>query len=276
MSDPVRGSGKLDAETVQEGVAAPVRLLGRIGLVAYGVVHVFIAVLIVQVAFGSSEQSDKKGALAAIGATLPGVVVLWVVTAGLVALVVWQLAEALFGHRGVPTPLRVLRIAINLGEAVLFGVLAQSAGAIAAKGGAPSPSASPSFTDAVFELPGGRYLVGLAGLGLVLGAAFAVRRGITHGFLRELDLRGAGLNRSNLVTRVGQVGWCALGLAYGGPGVLLVIAAVRHDPAQPVGLDAGLHVLAGQPYGPALLVVLALGLTAFGVHCFFDARYRKA
>ena len=236
-----------DVETVVEAAKAPVRALGRIGLVAYGVVHLFIAVLIVQVAFGSSEQSDKKGALAAIGSTFPGVVVLWLVTAGLVALVVWQLAEALFGHRGVPTAQRVLRIAINLAEAALFGVLAQSAGAIAAKGGAPSASASPTFTDTAFDLPGGRYLVGLAGLGLVAGAVFAVLRGITHGFLRELDLRGAGLNRSNLVTRVGQVGWCALGVAYGIPGVLLVVAAVRHDPAQPVGLDAALQGVAGEP-----------------------------
>ncbi len=269
-------SDAANVEAVVEGAKAPVLALGRIGLVAYGVVNLFIAVLIVQVAFGSNEQSDKKGALAAIGSTVPGVVVLWAVTAGLAALVVWQLAEVLLGHRGVPTGQRVLRVAINLVEAVIFAVLAQSAGAAALKGGAPSPSSSTSFTDMAFELPGGRYLVGLAGLGLVVGAVFAVRRGITHGFLRELDLRGAGLNRSNLVTRVGQVGWCALGVAYGGPGVLLVIAAIRYDPAQPVGLDAGLQALAAQPSGPVLLVVLALGLAAFGVYCLFDARYRKA
>jgi hypothetical protein len=78
------------------------------------------------------------------------------------------------------------------------------------------------------------------------------------------------------VTRVGQVGWCALGVAYAVPGVLLVVAAVQHDPARPVGLDAALKALAGQPFGPVLLVALALGLAAFGVHCLFDARYRAA
>jgi hypothetical protein len=128
----------------------------------------------------------------------------------------------------------------------------------------------------MFELPGGRWLVAMGGLIVIVGSAFAVRRGLTHAFLRELDLRGAGLNRSQLVTRVGQLGWTALGVAYGIPGALLVAAAATYDPARPTGLDAGLQAIADEPFGPVLLVALALGLIAFGVYCLFDARYRKA
>ena len=256
----------------QAGVA--LRTVGRVGLVSYGVVHVLVAALAVQMAFGDREQADKKGALQAIASTGPGVVLLWVVTAGLVALVVWQLAEAVLGHHRSPPRQRALRVAINLAEAGLFGVLAYSAGSIAAKGGAPSTG--PSFASIVLGWPGGQVLVGLAGIGVVVGSGYAVRRGLQHTFLRELDLRGAGLRRSMLVKRVGQLGWVALGVAYGVPGALLVVAAVQLDPAQPATLDAGLQALAGEPYGPALLVALALGLLAFGVYCLFDARYRKA
>jgi hypothetical protein len=267
---PDRDTGEVAEDVV---TSTPVRALGRVGLTAYGAVHVLLAALAVQVAFGERERADKKGALQAIASTGPGVVLLWIVTAGLLALVVWQLAEAGWGHRRVPVRQRVLRTAVNLAEAALFGVLAWSAASIAAKGGAPSQQ--PSFASAVFALPGGAVLVGLAGAGVVAGAAYAVHRGLTHAFLRELDLRGAGLNRSQLVTRVGQVGWVALGVAYGVPGVLLVVAALRYDPAQPTGLDAGLQAVAGEPYGPILLVALALGLVAFGSYCFFDAHYRK-
>lgn len=256
------------------GGAAPLRVLGRVGLVSYGLVHVMVAALAVQVALGDRERADKKGALQAVAGTGAGLVLLWVVTVGLVAMVVWQLAEAVLGHRGAPLGQRILRVAINLAEAALFGVLAWSAGSIAAKGGAPSTG--PSFASMVLALPGGPVLVGLAGVGVIVGSAFAVRRGITHGFLRELDLRGAGLRRSTLVTRVGQVGWVALGFAYGVPGALLVVAAVRYDPAQPTTLDAGLQAVADEPYGPFLLVVLALGLLAFGLYCAYDARYRRA
>ena len=55
-----------------------------------------------------------------------------------------------------------------------------------------------------------------------------------------------------------------------------MVAAVTYDPAVPTGLDAGLQAMADEPYGPLLLVLLALGLIAFGVYCLFDARYRKA
>ena len=262
-----------DSSTAEQAGVA-LRTVGRVGLLSYGAVHVLLAVLAVQVAFGDRERADKKGALQAIASTGPGVVLLWVVTAGLVALVVWQLAEAVLGHHRSPPRQRALRVAINLAEAGLFGVLAYSAGSIAAKGGAPSTS--PSFASTVLGWPGGPVIVGLAGVGVVVGSGYAVRRGVHHTFLRELDLRGAGLRRSTLVKRVGQLGWVALGVAYGVPGVLLVVAAVQFDPAQPTTLDAGLQAVAGQPYGPALLVALALGLVAFGVYCFFDARYRKA
>ncbi len=262
------------SDTTTEQAGAAVRLVGRVGLVSYGVVHVLLAALAVQVAFGERERADKKGALQVVAETGPGVALLWVVTVGLVALVVWQLAEAALSHRGVPTGQRALRVVVNLAEAGLFGVLAYSAGSIAVQGGAPSTQKS--FASTVLELPGGPVLVGAAGIGVLAGAAFAVRRGLSRAFLRDLDLRGAGLNRSRFVTRVGQVGWVALGVAYGVPGALLVLAAVRYDPAQPTTLDAGLQVLADQPYGPPLLVALALGLVAFGTYCLYDARYRKA
>lgn len=251
-----------------------VRTVGRVGLLCYGLVHVLVAVLAVRVAFGGEQRADKKGALQAVAGTPVGLVLLWVVVVGLSALVVWQLAEAVLGHRRVPPRQRAVRVLINLAEAALFGVLAFSAGSIAAKGGAPSTT--PSFASVVLGLPGGPVLVGLAGLVVVAGSAFAVRRGLRRAFLRDLDLRGAGLNRSTLVTRVGTVGWAALGVAYGVPGVLLVVAALRYDPAQPTTLDAGLQAVADQPWGPPLLVLLALGLVAFGAYCFFDARYRKA
>ncbi|MGQ0573145.1 MAG: DUF1206 domain-containing protein [Pseudonocardia sp.] len=247
--------------------------VGRVGLAAYGLVHVLIAVLAVRVALGDGGQADKAGALGAIAETGAGLVLLWVIVVGLVALVVWQLAEAVWGHVRQPVRQRALRTAINLVEAGIFGALAWSAGKVAATGGRPAPESSDA--GALFALPGGRYLVGLLGLVVVALAGYAVYRGLTAAFLRELDLRGAGLRRSFLVTRVGRVGWVALGAAYGTIGVLLLVAAVRFDPAQPVGLDAGLRALGSQPFGQVLLVVLALGLALFGVHCFFDARYRK-
>ena len=50
---------------------------------------------------------------------------------------------------------------------------------------------------------------------------------------------------------------------------------MTYDPEKARGLDARAAALAGQSYGPWLLGLVALGIAAFGVYCFFQARYRK-
>ena len=262
------------SESAQDVVeSTPVRLLGRAGLAAYGGVHLVLAAVVVQVPFGEQERADKKGALEEIAESTAGLVLLWFVTIGLAALVIWQLGEALWGHRRVKGGRRALRIAINLAEAALFGVLAWSAGSSRRRAVA---APSKSFAEVVFALPGGHVLIGLAGVGLVIGAGYAVYRGLSRAFLRELDLSAASPRRARLVTRLGQIGWAALGLVYGFPGVLFVVAGATYNPQAPTTLDAGLRAVAAEPYGAPLIVALALGLVAFGVYCFLDARYRKA
>ena len=41
------------------------RLLARLGLVAYGLIHLVVAALIVQVAFGDPERAGQEGRAAA-------------------------------------------------------------------------------------------------------------------------------------------------------------------------------------------------------------------
>lgn len=252
----------------------PVRVLARAGLVAYGVVWLLVAALAAQVALGKGGDADKAGALEALAAAGPGAALLWLITVGLVALVVWQLAEAIWGDRHVSAPGRRLwRRVIHIGEAIAFGVLAYSAGKIAAAGGdTPEKSTAPT---SLFGI-GGRGLVGALGVGVLVVAAVLIYRGINKSFLQDLDLSEADARAARVATRLGQIGFPALGFAFATIGLLLLIAAFRNDPQQQVGLDAGLKTLAAQPYGPYLLLLLAAGVACYGVYCLFDARYRKA
>jgi len=124
--------------------------------------------------------------------------------------------------------------------------------------------------------PGGRGLVGAIGVGVLVVAAVLIYRGINKSFLSDLDLSEADARAARVATRLGQIGFPALGFAFATIGVLLLIAAFRNDSQQQVGLDAGLKTLAGQPYGPYLLLLLAAGVACYGVYCLFDARFRKA
>src|SRR3954452_25441666 len=72
----------------------------RVGLVSYGVVHLIIAWLAVRLAFGNGGASaSSKGALQELAQTTVGRISLYVVAAGFVALVVWQVLEAVWGNR---------------------------------------------------------------------------------------------------------------------------------------------------------------------------------
>jgi hypothetical protein len=76
-----------------------------------------------------------------------------------------------------------------------------------------------------------------------------------------------------LVTRLGQAGFPAKGVALGVVGALLVYAAVTFDPAQATGLDGALRTILGAPFGKVLLTLVAVGIAAFGAYCLVRARY---
>ncbi len=42
-----------------------------------------------------------------------------------------------------------------------------------------------------------------------------------------------------------------------------------------MGIDGALRRLAERSYGPALLVLVACGLAAYGLYSFAEARYRR-
>ena len=255
----------------------PVELLGRIGLAAYGLVNLLIAWLAAQVALGTGggggDGASKDGALTQIAEKSWGSTLLWVIAVGMFALAIWQLGEAVWGRKSVGSP---LKRAAHVVEALVFGVLGWSAAKVARGGKAQSNSDQAGFTADVLDKPAGQVLVAVAGL-LVLGAAgYLILKGAKKRFLRDLDLHRASPGLRRLTERLGQVGYIAQGVGYGIVGALIVVAAVKHDPQKATGLDTALSTLSDQPYGTALLLVVALGFAAFGAYCFLDARFRKA
>ena len=64
-------------------------------------------------------------------------------------------------------------------------------------------------------------------------------------------------------------------VVFGLVGLFLIKAAIDYQPRKAVSLDGALAKLAHQPYGYALLGVVAAGLIAFALYSFADVRYRK-
>jgi hypothetical protein len=248
-------------------------------MVCYGAIHVIVAYLAVRVATGSGTQrADQSGALEEIASTSFGGVVLWVLAIGLFAFAVWQLLLAAVGFTW-RTKQRT-RIAKRLGAAVR-AVIGASIAVLAVKlaagnGGSDSGQKQKSVTARLLELPAGRLLVGLAALIVIGFAVGAVASGVRRSFMKDLNTAELPSGTQQWVRRLGMIGYIAKGVAVGIVGVLIGIAALQSNPGKAGGLDAALHTLASQPFGPYLLIAVAAGLAAFGIYCFAAARSHRA
>ncbi|MDN5761698.1 MAG: DUF1206 domain-containing protein [Microlunatus sp.] len=250
------------------------QVLISVGLVSYGIVHLVLAWISAQVALsgGGGKNASSTGALKQLAEQPFGVVLLWVMAVGLLTLVLWQGLEAVGGKPGADPKDRVKDRSRAIGRAVVYLALAFTAGRIAVGAGSGSGDTEQTLTSRLMAAPFGRGLVVIVGLAVLAVGIAQIVKGVRRTFVED-DLAG-GVARPVIV--LGTTGWAAKGVALGLIGVLFGWAALSYDPEKAGGLDAALGTLRAQPFGPVLLLVMALGFAAFGLYCFAWARNAKS
>lgn len=255
-----------------------VKAAARVGLVAYGVVHLLIAWIALQVAWSGGGDASSGGALRTIAEQPFGRTLLWIAAAGLVALVGWQLLTAAWGHGGESDgKKRTVKRLSEVGRAVVYAVLAFSTAKIAAGSGSSSgkDSKEEGLTADLLAAPAGRVLVVIVALAILAVAGRHVHRGITQDFTHDLEGPATSGSSGSAILVVGRVGYLGKGVAIGVVGILFGWAALSYDADKAGGLDDALKTVRDQAYGPVLLSLVAVGLAAFGLFCFAWARYAK-
>jgi hypothetical protein len=245
----------------------------RIGLIAYGVVHLLIAWLATRLVFGGSGQSaSSKGALHELATTSLGRLSLYVVAGGLFALALWQLLEALVGHRDADGGKRAFKRVTSAGKVVVYGGLALSAlkTAIGSGGGG---GGTDSTTAKLMAMPAGPAIVAVVGGVMFVIAGFLARRGWTGAFMKKLDFDGRTGHDGRAYRIFGKVGYLSKGVSLAIIGGLFVWAALTHDPQKSGGLDQALRRLLDAPFGAPLLLAVAVGIACYGLFCFAWSRH---
>ncbi|NUT56112.1 MAG: DUF1206 domain-containing protein [Thermoleophilia bacterium] len=269
-------SGTIAAKGRRAGRSPLVERLGRAGLVAKGVLYAVVAILAVKVALGGREESpDRHGALHTIAEQPFGQVLLILLAGGLAGYALWRLAQAIFDRdlEG-DGPKGLAKRGAALGKAVWYGALC--ALTISTLVGAESGGGNEQKTTAgVFEWPGGRYLVYAVGLAFVGAAVFNGYRAATCKFEKKLKTGQMSDAEEAAATGVGVLGHLARMVVYGLIGLFLVRSAWEFDAKEARGLDGALMELAQAPYGELLLGAVAVGLFAYALYCFVEARYRR-
>lgn len=244
----------------------------RFGLLSYGVVHLLMAWLALQLAVGDREGSvSGSGALRQLAANDVGRISLYVIAGGFATLVVWQVIEASVGHRDKDGAGRALRRISSVGRAVVYGALGWISLQIAIGGG--ESQGTDSMTSRLMSLPGGVLLVGLVGAGIICVGIGLAYRGLTESFLEDLRGRATTGHEGRAYRWLGKIGYVSKGVAFALVGSLFVYAAWTHDPDKSGGLDQALQTLLDQPFGPFLVGLVGVGFACFGAFCFAWARH---
>jgi hypothetical protein len=238
-----------------------------VGLVSYGLVHLVLAWLALQIAFGGREDASAGGALQQLTRQPLGTALLWVMAIGLFTLVIWQGLEATIGRESSNRDGSLRKRLSSAGRAVVYLALAILAVGVAMGNGGGSGNSEQTLSARLMALPFGRFLVGAVGVAVIAVGIAKIVKGVKQKFLEDLD-SGIG----PVVRRLGTAGYCAKGVSLGIIGGLFGYAALTYDPKKAGGLDAALSTIRAQPFGTALLVIMAVGIASFGVFCFVWAR----
>jgi hypothetical protein len=244
--------------------------VARVGYAVSGLLHLLIGWITLQVAFGGSgKNADQSGALASLASNGAGKAALWVGVIGFLGLAVWQVADAIVGHPGSDKDAWGGR-AKAVGKAIVYLALAWSSFNFARGKASNGRTQSVDFTSKLLDKPGGRALVVVVGIVVIAIGIYHVYKGWTKKFLQDLkDHPGTW------ATRAGRIGYIAKGVALVIVGFLFVAAGLHKQPKEATGLDGALKSLRDQPFGPALLAVMAVGFAAFGFYSFARAKHAR-
>ncbi|HET9303134.1 MAG TPA: DUF1206 domain-containing protein [Propionibacteriaceae bacterium] len=261
-----------DAEAGVDEVrrSRPYHVLVSIGLISYGVLHLVVAWIALQLVFGKRGDASPEGALSQLGKQPLGGVLLWIMAIGLFTLTLWQAVEATIGRDEPSRDSRLRRRLMSAGRAIVYLALGVLAVGIAIGSASSSGDPEEKFTAQLMAVPFGRVLVAVVGAAVIGIGIAQIIKGVKQKFTEDLD-RGA----PPAVRRLGTVGYCARGIALTIIGGLFIWAAISYDPEKAGGMDAALSTIRGQPFGTVLLTIMAASIACFGVYCFFWAKMAR-
>lgn len=250
------------------------RIAARGGFAVNGLLHILIGGLALAIAHGGGGEgtdADQGGALRSIAESPGGVLLLYVVLAGLLALGLWLVVESFLENRPQPKPdKRWLKTAVTLAKGLVYLALCAPVVSVLMGVSSESDEDVQDVSSFLLQTPGGVFVL-IAGAVAMLGiGGYFIVKGVKRKFLEDIRLPRSPLDRG--VTALGVAGYTAKGVALAAVGGLLATAALSTDASEAGGIDDALRMIAALPFGTVLLTIVGGGLIAYGLYCFARAR----
>ncbi|OON68352.1 hypothetical protein B0919_14485 [Hymenobacter sp. CRA2] len=253
------------------------RTLARFGFAAKGIVYGILGALAVMAATGlnGGRTADKQQVLQTVQDMPLGRWLLGLVAFGLAGYVVWRLVQAIRDTEGKGNSAKGIATRIGyVASAVGYAVLAFIAGKAAfenTSAGGGGGNTRQSMVAKLLEQDYGQWLVGAAGLFVIGIGVYQLVRAYSGSFAKHVNSSQLPTEQQRLVYRVGQLGYTARGIVWGILGYFLVQAARHANASEAQGTEGAFDFLAS--IGRAPLLIVALGLVAYGLYMLVRAKY---
>jgi hypothetical protein len=254
--------------------------MARVGLAARGLTYLIIASIAAQIGLGGAAQSaDQHGAIEDVASRPFGRLLLIAMALGFAAYGCWRWSVAAVGGPGAGAEPAVKESAQRLGAVamgfVYAGLCVSTILVLTGRSTSSSTQQQQSATARLLGLPLGRALVLVIGVGVIIAGIVVVWRALTRKFATNLALEKMGSRMRRWAVGLGIAGNGAGGIVLGLVGAFLIQAADANDARASKGLDQTLRTVVHAPFGHALLLIVALGLAAYGLYSFVEVRFRR-
>jgi hypothetical protein len=250
----------------------------RLGFAARGLVYLIVGGFALLAAIGRGGTTDTQGALQLLLVQPFGRLLLVLVGLGLAGYAAWRLVMAARDperRADESGGVALARRAGYLASGIANLALAAFAGSLALPGMIPAPGSGgdgpQDWTATLMAQPFGRGLVALVGLVVIGVAGGFVVRAVRARFERAF----APVARTPMIRNLCRAGILARAAVLAVISLFLLLAAWHADPSEAKGLGSALEAVRRQPFGPALLGLVGLGLVAYGGYSWIACRWRR-
>jgi len=248
--------------------------LGRLGLIARGILYLLVGGLAIDVAQGQTgATASQQGAIEAVAGRPFGHALLIAFAIGLAGYAAWRATQALSGREvesGQPRKASD-RLSAAASAVAYLAVFGMTIGVLI--GSSSSGGGLERFTKWAMGIS--PWLVGGAGAVLIVIGLYQAIKGLRRSFMKELHRERMSDAARRWVARLGLVGYCARAVSFGLVGYGMMQAARNYKPSQAKGLDGSLQGVLHHRYGSLWVALVAIGLIAFGLESLVESRYRR-
>lgn len=251
-----------------------VQRLARLGFAARASIYLLIGVFTLLLAFGKRPpEDDQRGAMQELARHTGGFLLLAVLAFGLAGYALWRFSEAAFGGRY--SEHKAGSRLKSFFRGCVYAVLAYTAVDVLLHSSRSQANQQQLWSAKVMSHQGGRWLVGLVGLVLLIVGAALVFEGLRRRFKKDFKLAEMPPATRKTVWILGTIGTTARGVVFGLTGFFVLQAAWHYDSSKARGLDGALRRLSESHGGKIWVTAAGLGLIAFGLYGYAEAAWRR-